>query len=59
MINSLKGVIFEEHLEKDRLLQLEEISITSVVWTYDTFENYFEINHKLEKIFQGEFLIGF
>ena len=26
-----------------------EISMTTVVWTYDTFENNFEINHKLEK----------
>ena len=29
-----------------------------IVWTYETFENNFEINDKLEKIFQGAFSIG-
>ena len=27
------------------------MSMTSVVWTYDTFENNLEINHRLEKYF--------
>ena len=26
--------------------------MTTVVWTYDTFENNFEINHKLENKFK-------
>ena len=25
-----------------------EISLTNVVWTYDTFKSYLQINHKLE-----------
>ena len=27
--------------------------LTSVVWTYDTFEDYFEIKHELEKYLKG------
>ena len=29
--------------------------MTSVVWTYDTFENNFQINHKFEKYLKGSF----
>ena len=36
-----------------------EISLTSVVWTYNSFENNFGIKYEFHKIFEGELLVLF
>ena len=34
-----------------------DIHMTSVVWIYDTLENNFEINHRLEKYFKESYYL--